>query len=67
MAQGTLTIFEELTIAVGKKYHDFTADTFSVILVSETIVGMIATATPDRTDFTEVANGDDRGISIEPG
>ncbi|HFD86861.1 MAG TPA: hypothetical protein ENJ35_04200 [Gammaproteobacteria bacterium] len=57
MAQGTFTLFEEFALSIANGYHDLDGDTFSVILVSDSIVGMETTATPDRSDFTEVTAG----------
>lgn len=54
---GTMKVFNELTLALGKKYHDFSADTLSVILIQEAVGTIETTSTPDQTDFTEIANG----------
>lgn len=55
MAQGTFTLFEEFAKTLGDGSHDFDSNTFSVILI--TTLPVATTATPDRADFTEVANG----------
>lgn len=56
MAQGTFTLFEEFALSLGD-FHDLNSDGLSVILVSDAVTGMSATATPDRADFTEVTAG----------
>jgi hypothetical protein len=57
MAQGTFTLFEEFAKSIVNGYHDFDSDSFSVILVTDAITGMAATANPDRASFTQVAAG----------
>lgn len=57
MAQGDFVLFEDFAKNVSG-YHDFVkvaagTDTLSVILVSDSVVGMAATANPDRASFTE--------------
>jgi len=56
MAQGTFTLFEEFSLSLGD-FHDLNTHAFSVILVSDSVVGMASTGTPDRADFTECTNG----------
>jgi len=55
MAQGTLTLFEEFAKNIGDGSHDFDADSFKVMLISNTTVPTAALATPDSADFTEVS------------
>jgi hypothetical protein len=58
MAAGEMKLFEVLALNSFKKYHDFSVtDTFSVILTSNATGTIETTATPDRTDFTEVTQG----------
>jgi hypothetical protein len=54
MAQGTLTLFEEFSKTLADGTHDMDGDTFKIALVSNSISGMAATATPVLGDFTQV-------------
>lgn len=54
MAQGTLTLFEEFAKYIADGSHDFDADSFKVMLISNTTVAAASDATPDSGDYTEV-------------
>lgn len=57
MAQGSVVIFEEHTLAVGTKLHNYDTDTHKISIHSA--LPATDTATPSYADFTgtEMANG----------
>lgn len=58
MAQGTLKLFEEFADYIADGSHDFDADSFKVMLITQQVGGTptitAADATPDSADYTEV-------------
>lgn len=57
MAQGTLTTFEEFNLYIGQNVHELGVDSFSVILIDNTLVPIASQASPDSALYTEIANG----------
>ena len=57
MAQGTLTVSDDLGQQLGVEGHNMASDTFACILVSNTVAAMAAF--DDFADLTECANGGD--------
>jgi len=57
MAQGSVVVFEEHTLAVGTKLHDYDGDSHKISIHSA--LPDTATATPSYADFTgtEMASG----------
>lgn len=55
MAQGDFLLFEEFSKNIADGSHDMDNDTFSLILI--TTLPLVADATPDRADYTEVTAG----------
>ena len=54
MAQGTLTLFEEFSLNIANGIHDMDTDAFKVMLVTESISVILASASlPDSTSWTE--------------
>ena len=54
MAQGTLLLFEEFSLNIGNGDHDLDADSFKVMLISDTLVAAVTDLTPNSADYTEV-------------
>ena len=57
MAEGTVLTFEELTLALGNKTHDFTSDTFKCALLTNATNPTAADVTPVLGDYTECTPG----------
>jgi len=55
MALGDTGLFEELALTIGSEDHNFTSDTFAMILI--TTLPVVGQASPDRADYTECTAG----------
>lgn len=56
-AQGTLVLFEEFSLNIANGVHDMDDDTFNIALITDAVVAVAATASPDISTFTQVATG----------
>jgi hypothetical protein len=56
MAQGDFTLFEEFSKTVSGTVN-LTSSTFKIALITNAVVAVAATATPQLTDFTQVSGG----------